>query len=177
MVKEKPAKNSRRKVLGRFQAVVSALRGSAQRGRTAESRILEKDQPGALAILAEGPDREALRVFFRDAGWELAIAGAVSAALARYKKHPLPIILCDREVPGCEWHKAVSILASLPGRPLVILLSSRCDQNLWDDVTTNGGSDILRVPLDRYAVERAVRSGWLLWRHLQRLRRATASHL
>ena len=116
-------------------------------------------------------------MFFRDAGWELAVAGTVSAALARYKKHPLPIILCDREIPGCEWHSAVSTLAGLPGRPLVILLSSRCDQNLWDDVTTNGGSDILRVPLDRYAVEKAVRSGWLLWRHLQRLRQATASRL
>jgi AmiR/NasT family two-component response regulator len=56
----------------------------------------------------------------------------------------------------------------------VILLSARCDNNLWDDLIGFGGSDILRTPLDREDVMRAIRSAWSLWSHLQRLRRATA---
>jgi len=169
----KTTKESRGRVLDRFQAAVSALRKSARRGR--DDRIAESDKPEALAILREGPDQAVLRGIFHTAGWELAIADSVSSAFTAQERHPVPIILYDQKFPGCEWHKAVSALASLPGQPWVILLSSRCDQNLWDELTMIGGSDVLRAPLNAQAVIQAVKSGWLLWRHLRQLKRATGS--
>jgi DNA-binding NtrC family response regulator len=120
-----------------------------------------------------GPERDALQAIFREADWDLAIAESLSFALTSQKTHPFPIVLWERELLDCDWHKAVSVLSGLPPRPWVILLSGHSDKNLWDDLTGFGGSDILRTPLDKEAVVRAIRSGWFLWRHLEQLHRST----
>jgi len=120
-----------------------------------------------------GPERDALQAIFREADWDLAIAESFSFALTSQKTHPFPIVLWERELLDCDWHKAVSVLSGLPPRPWVILLSGHSDKNLWDDLTGFGGSDILRTPLDKEAVACAIRSGWFLWRHLEQLHRST----
>jgi AmiR/NasT family two-component response regulator len=132
-----------------------------------------EEHPRALAIMRNGIDRETLQSIFRDAHWELETAETLSSALI-HRKYPFPIVLWERELKDCDWRQAISLLSDLPQHPAVILLSSRCDNNLWDDLIGFGGSDILRAPLDREDVLRAIRSAWSLWWHLQRLRRATA---
>ena len=160
-------RKTRVRVLGRFQEVVSALRKG---GREAEH-----DQPGVLAILHTGAEREKLAAIFRGAGWKLMVVDTVSAAIAAQTKHPVPVILCERNLPEGDWQHSVCILASLPEQPWVILLSSHCDQNLWDNLTAMGGSDLLRTPLDRERVLQAVGSGWRMWRHMRQLRSARES--
>jgi len=80
--------------------------------------------------------------------------------------------LYERELNPCHWREAVSLLSRLSPRPYVILLSSSSDKNLWDELVRHGGSEILRTPIDRDAVMRAVNAGWSLWRNQQRLRLA-----
>jgi len=134
---------------------------------------LRDEKPRALAIMRDGPDRQTLQTIFRDAGWELEAADSMPAALVR-RRTPFPMILLERELQDCDWRKGVSVLAALPQQPWVILLSGRCDKNLWDDLIRYGGSDILRVPFVHDSVIHAISSGWSFWRHLQQLRRATA---
>ena len=148
------------------------LWGSAKT-RTNRNSSAREENPRALAIMQPGPERDALQAIFREAGWDLAIAESFSFAFTSQKTHAFPIVLWERELLDCDWHKAVSVLSGLPPRPWVILLSGHSDKNLWDDLTGFGGSDILRTPLDPEAVVRAVRSGWFIWRHLEQLHRST----
>jgi FixJ family two-component response regulator len=55
-------------------------------------------------------------------------------------------------------------------RPHVILLSPNADANLWDELERVGGSDILRTPINRDKMLRAVKRAWLLWRNQQQVR-------
>jgi hypothetical protein len=158
------------KVVNQFQAILSGLRRSAQL-RLRSHWVDSGHCPGALAIMAEGPGRDALQMVFREAGWKLMIAETSAPALDP-RTERLPIILYERELNPCHWREAVSLLSGLSPRPYVILLSSRSDKNLWDELVRHGGSDILRTPIDRDTVVRAVKSGWSLWRNQQRLRLA-----
>jgi AmiR/NasT family two-component response regulator len=137
------------------------------------SPIIREDNPRALAIMRNGIDRDTLETIFREADWKLEVAENNSSALVS-RKYPFPIVLWERELKDCDWRKAVSILSDLPQHPSVILLSTRCDKNLWEDLIGFGGSDIVRTPFDREDVIRAIGSAWSLWWHLRQLRRASA---
>ena len=157
------------KVVNQFQAIVSRLRRSAQ--LRLGHRVDSDHCPAALAIMAEGPGRDALLMVFREAGWKLTFADTFAPTLDPRTERP-PIVLFERELNPCHWREAVSLLSRLSPRPYVILLSSSSDKNLWDELVRHGGSEILRTPIDRDTVMRAVKSGWSLWRNQQRLRRA-----
>jgi DNA-binding NarL/FixJ family response regulator len=159
------------KVVNQFQAIVSGLRAQL---RLRSHRVDSGHCPAALAIMAEGPGRDALQIVFREAGWRLTIAETSAPALDR-RTEPPPIILYERELNPCHWRELVSRLSRLSPRPYVILLSSSFDTNLWDELVRHGGSEILRTPIDPDAVMRAVKSGWSLWRNQQRLRLAAAA--
>jgi DNA-binding NtrC family response regulator len=133
-------------------------------------RAAAGEVPRALAIVAPGPARDALQAIFDDAGWVLKIADTLQSALVCQAEGPFPIVLYEREPCEHDWRAAVSLLSKLSPRPCVILLSGSCDRNLWDELGRYGGSDILRTPVDRDAVMRAVKSGWSLWRNQQKLR-------
>jgi DNA-binding NtrC family response regulator len=133
-------------------------------------RAVAEDAPRALAVMREGAAWESLRAVFEDLGWTLVFAGTPAAAIARHSEDPFPVILYDRDLTGCEWRLVVPLFAKLSPPPSVILLSAKADRNLWDEVVRCGGCDVLRVPVDRDAVARAVRAACSLWRNQQNLR-------
>jgi DNA-binding NtrC family response regulator len=151
------------KVARQFQTVLSRLRRSV-RLRSMPDRAVGGAAPRALAVMGEGPGRDALQVVFRDAGWKLVVADTSASAMARQQKEPLPIILYDRELTGRGWRQAVSHFSRLSPRPCVLLLSRSSDKNLWDELVRCGGFDLLRTPVDRDAVIRTVSAGWSIWR-------------
>jgi DNA-binding NtrC family response regulator len=121
--------------------------------------------PRALALMGEGPGRDALQVVFRDAGWKLVVADTSASAVVRQEKEPLPIILYEREMRKGGWRQAVSLFSRLSPRPCVLLLARSSDKNLWDELVRCGGFDLLRTPVDRDAVIRTVRAGWSIWQN------------
>jgi DNA-binding NtrC family response regulator len=151
------------KVVDRVQAVISRLSGST-RLRSMPHRAVVDAAPGALAVMGEGPGRDALQGVFRDAGWKLTVADTSASAIASQEKEPLPIILYERELTERGWRQAVSLFSRLSPRPCVVLLSRSSDKNLWDELVRCGGFDLLRTPVDRDAVVRTVRAGWSIWR-------------
>lgn len=163
------------KVADRFQAVIAGLRKPA-RLRSMPDRAVVDAAPRALAVMGEGPGREALQVVFRDAGWKLAVADTSASAIARQKNDPLPIILYDRELAERGWRQAVSLFSRLSPRPCVVLLSPSSDKNLWDELVRCGGFDLLRTPVDRDAVIRTVRAGWSIWRNQHKPRQLAAGN-
>ena len=150
------------KVVDRFRAVVSRLRRPA-RLRSTRDRAAAVAAPRALAVMGEGPCRDALQLVFRDAGWKLVVADSSASAIARQRKEPIPIILYERELAERGWRQAVSLFSRLSPRPCVVLLSRSFDKNLWDELVRCGGFDLLRTPVDRDAVIRTVGAGWSIW--------------
>jgi DNA-binding NtrC family response regulator len=152
-----------------FQAIVLKLwRSDPFRGR-----VVAEDELRALAIMGAGPGRDTLQAIFDDAGWVLTIADTLASAIALQKEGLVPIVLYDREVIESDWRAVVSLLSRLPPHPCVILLAGSSDNNLWDEFGRYGGSDILRTPVERDEVIRAVKAGWSLWQNQQKLRLLT----
>ena len=163
------------KVAGQLQGVISWLRRSA-RLRWMPDRTVVDAAPRALAVMGEGPGRDALQVVFNDAGWKLVVADNSALAFARQEKDPLPIILYDRALTERGWRQAVSLFSRLSPRPCVVLLSRSSDKNLWDELVRCGGFDLLRTPVDRDAVIRTVRAGWSIWRNRPKPRQLAAEN-
>ncbi len=129
--------------------------------------------PRVLAVVRAGACRDALEAIFHEAGWDLRIADTTATAAALQIEEPSGVVLYQRELTDSDWGGEVARLAKSSPQPWVVLLSGSNDQNLWDEVTRHGASDILRTPLCRDAVLRAVQSGWVLWRNQQKLRIAS----
>jgi hypothetical protein len=162
----------------RVATVVSLFQGIALRlWRLARLHIVRRgvaadDGPRVLAIMGAGPGRDALQAIFRDAGWRLRIVDTPWSAFVCQREELFPIVLYERALIECDWRLVVSLLSKLSPRPCVILISGRSDTNLWDELGRYGGFDILRTPVHRDTVMRAVKSGWSLWRNQQKLRLA-----
>src|SRR5882724_1857182 len=98
----------------------------------------------ALAVVADAASRDTLLRVFQDAGRELVLASTTASAVELPQRRLCPVILFDLQAEQ-DWQSAVSRLASLEPHACVILMSPRCDKNLWDEVTRSGGTDILRT--------------------------------
>ncbi len=127
--------------------------------------------PSVLAVVEEGPARDAVAEAARREGWVLEIADSLKSVLdlPRAKRHA--VVVYQRELPGMDWREAVSSCAGMAGRPCVILLSRLTDHNLWVELARNGGSDLLREPVEVQALGAAVHNAWSLWQTQQKLRR------
>lgn len=151
------------RVFEKIQRVIAGLRRpSRPRGRPARTNAINSLQ--ALAVISEGPDREALQRAFRDAQWRLEFANDCMLAIDRQHEEPIPIVLYERELAVGDWRHAVSSFSHLTPRPCVILLSRNADQNLWDELVRCGGFELLRIPIDPAAVVQTVNAGWAIWR-------------
>jgi FixJ family two-component response regulator len=126
--------------------------------------------PRILALVPQGPDRLFLQAISRDAGWALTLSETTPGIASGCQSATPPIIIYDRELSPGHWGEMVRDLARKSPRPYVILLSPNIDTNLWDEVQRVGGSDILRTPISRDKLLRAVRRAWLLWRNQQQVR-------
>jgi len=125
--------------------------------------------PSILAIVPKGADRTTLDTISRGEGWGLIFEDSLTAASMGMEGTP-PIVLYDCRLPDPDWSRGVRVLSRSASRPCVILISPRCDRNLWDELERAGGSDILRSPIEPEQVLVAVRRAWLLWQSLNHVR-------
>jgi AmiR/NasT family two-component response regulator len=59
----------------------------------------------------------------------------------------LPIVLCDRELPGLDWPQDLAQLRRPFRPPALVLLSDLAAGSLWQEVIRYGGFDMLFRPL------------------------------
>ena len=126
--------------------------------------------PRILAMVPQGPDRLLLQALSQDAGWALTLSETAPPIDSGHQADAPPIIIYDRGLSPLHWGETVRNLARKSPRPYVILLSPNADTNLWDELQRVSGSDILRTPINRDKMLRAVKRAWLLWRNQQQVR-------
>ncbi len=113
-----------------------------------------------LAITDVREDQEALRQIAAGFGWKISIADSSEGAIASLRLHPVPLVICDRDLPGEDWREALARIASLPQSVCVLLASGVVDEYLWNEVVQNHGYDVVSKPFRKDDVKRAVTFAW-----------------
>jgi FixJ family two-component response regulator len=123
-----------------------------------------------VALVVEDQDRKLVADIGHRHQWDVHFANTCEDALEASNELVVPVILCDRDLPGTEWRDVVRSLASCPHRACVILISRVLDDYLWDEVGRRGGYDVLSKPLQEVDVVRAVRLASSYWNTLRSVR-------
>jgi hypothetical protein len=150
--------------IARLYGFLSSMLGAVSMRSLADRRQCRR----VLAIMKAGPHRDTLRSIFDEQGWQLTFANTVDE-IDHGRHAPFGIVLYQRSLAD-NWGADVFRLSTLHPRPWVVLISESSDNNLWDALARNGGSDIMRVPFDEHAVVRTIERGWLVYRNHQHVR-------
>ncbi len=132
-------------------------------------------RPPVLAIIADAPKRDALRVALEPLGWRFVFTDSAATGMEQQQHERYPVILFDRDSAGEDWRDAIRALSAGAPRPSVILMSCHTDRNLWEELVRLGGYDIVRSPIRAESVAQTLAAGWSLWRNQHRLRRRAAA--
>ena len=123
-------------------------------------------RPSRIAVLAVTPwpeDRECLRQVASRTGWEVVSAASSEEALAILKKRPIPVILCDRDLPGIGWRDTLAKFLEPAAARCVVLISAVNDEYLLREVVHLGGYDVILKPLQEDRVVSAIQLAWNFW--------------
>ena len=125
---------------------------------------LADDAIPVLAVIPDRPDRQYLDEIACRAHWSLEFVPTLDSGKEALRHAVKPVIICDRDLPGCHWRQAIEVLvASAPGS-VVLLASSHDEESLWEEVVRVGGYDVLRKPFDFDRVTHKVHFAWMYWK-------------
>jgi DNA-binding NtrC family response regulator len=132
---------------------------------TRKEQVLE-EAPRIVAIVRQGRDSALLAALSRQFGWALTLSETPEAITSGVS----PVILYDRALAPSTWSEVIGAWTVKSPRPYVILLSPKTDANLWEELQRAGGSDILRLPLNKEHALKAVKRALKVWCSQQHVR-------
>ena len=146
-----------------WKVIRSFFEGVPTQSREAEQNATRASAIPIVALVLGDQDRELLKNMAGRNQLDVRITDSCGEAEAIANQMEVPIILCDRDLPGRDWRDVVQLLASSPRRPAVILTSRVVDEYLWQEVIRKGGYDVLAKPLRGDDVVRSVKLAWSYW--------------
>jgi len=124
-------------------------------------RVFDEPDPVRLLAITRGIEEKAtLARIAADLGWRLSIAGSADEAIQLLGDEPLPLVICDRDLPGDDWRATVARIANRRDVLCVVLASSVVDDYLWDEVIQQRGYDVVSKPFEADQLRRAVTFAW-----------------
>jgi AmiR/NasT family two-component response regulator len=116
-----------------------------------------------LLASSRSDDLEQIPALLPRRQWMLVKVTSWSHVLQVVSAVTLPIVLCDREIPGLEWPEGLAQLSAAFRRPALILLSDLTADSLWQDVIRYGGFDMLFRPLCQDRLVTALEMARIQW--------------
>jgi hypothetical protein len=117
-----------------------------------------------VALLSEDHDRSVtLRLCYANQ-WDVFFVSEVAEAREAIDRLKPQVVLFDRDLGGHDWRSAMSPLASCSNGACIFLVSKVLDDNLWSEVVSNGGYEVLHKPLREDQVFRATKLAWTYWK-------------
>ena len=110
-----------------------------------------------VALLANKRDRDTLLQIAARKRWTVHFRDTCGEAWQLLQQHQIPIVLCDRELPGTEWRDVIHMMVSPPHFVYAILVSRVVDDYLWNEVIRHGGHDLLATPFLEEELLRTIR--------------------
>lgn len=138
-----------------------------------ETRSVPERVVSVLAVSPLEEDHVFLGALFTHSNWQLRSVRNWADALDALDRQPSAVVICEKELPDCEWKEALLDLAQFPTSPLLIVTSRYADDQLWAEVLNLGGYDVLMKPFDRTEVIRVISLAWLNWKNLRERNRQT----
>jgi DNA-binding NtrC family response regulator len=103
---------------------------------------------------------------YTDEKWMLQRAATLGAAMTALHESRIPILICERDLPGGTWIDLLERSSTLPAAPHLIVSSRLADERLWGEALNLGAYDVLAKPFEADEVIRIVSLAWLHWREL-----------
>ncbi len=101
-----------------------------------------------VLLVSESPALQiAVRIAAIQGRWRVMFTRTAGSAVEIAWSNHIPVVLYDREIPTPEWRRALCRLLAAPEPPVVILLSSQVDGQLWRTVLDYGGFDVVQTPI------------------------------
>jgi CheY-like chemotaxis protein len=129
-------------------------------------RNLAPGQENALAVLAVIPneaDRDALRVLFRRSNWLVSFVSSIAETVRSLQKSPMPVVLCDRDLPDGSWKELLAAVHTLRRPPRVVVTSRLVDERLWAEALNLGCHDVLSQPFRASELFPVLSFAWRSW--------------
>lgn len=80
------------------------------------------------------------------------------------RRRRVAVVLCDAVLADGDWKCVLESLEGMDKAPLLIVTARNADEQLWAEVLSLGGFDLLPKPFDRKEVIRVVGFAWLHWK-------------
>lgn len=110
-------------------------------------------------------DHLSLRSLIGHSNWGLHHAFSREDALAFLKECPIPVVICDCELPDGTWQDFWRAIGGLPAPPRLIVSSRVANNRLWGEVLNLGAYDLLTKPFEPSEVFRVGFLAWHSWRN------------
>jgi DNA-binding response OmpR family regulator len=117
-----------------------------------------------LAISASGANHALLRQIVRELQWDMDSACSRAEAIRIMRSGPVPVIVCDRDLPDGTW-KDILEESALQECPSYVIVTTHLahDAHLWCEVLHLGGDEVLTMPFERMEVFHSISAGWRHW--------------
>jgi DNA-binding NtrC family response regulator len=96
--------------------------------------------------------------------WEVNIVNSIADAVRAIESSPVSIILCEHRLPDGTWLNLLERASERSPAPQVLVLSETPDNQLWAEVLTRGGYDLLAQPIEAREVYLAIAGAWRHWK-------------
>jgi DNA-binding NtrC family response regulator len=119
-----------------------------------------RTQKRKLEVLTINNDKKecaALRSIMGHTNWRFHCVPTLSSAIKFLEKNLVPVIVCSKELPGDgTWKDVLAAVRRFPNPPDVVVYTAQTNNQLWMEVLTLGGYDLLQVPFNRDEVLRVL---------------------
>ena len=141
----------------------------------AEPRRIAAKRVEVLAINGRSQDCLALRSILAHTNWVVDWAPDLADAKAFLERHPVPVVVCPKVLPGATWKDVFAAIARLPNPPKVLVYASQPTSDLWSEFLNAGGYDLLPLPFDQDEVLRTISLASRQWNYEARHPRAMSA--
>src|SRR5882757_4704846 len=113
-----------------------------------------------LVVSPYKDDRTSVSKILQNPCWRIDQASSLEEARKRLQHQAASVIMCERDLPDGSWKDLLPVLRELPDVASVVVISRHANDDLWSDVLSNGGYDVLSKPFDRRELVRVVGMAW-----------------
>jgi len=109
-------------------------------------------------------DHQHLQAILQRSRWQQHGVRTQTGALEFLRHSPVPVVICEGELPDGTWKDVLTELGRMPRPPLLVVTSRLADDRLWLEVLNLGAYNVLAKPLNSKEVFHVVSLAWLLWK-------------
>jgi DNA-binding NtrC family response regulator len=132
--------------------------------RPLELQSLSDKTVTVLLVSPAKGDHAALRRIFSRSNWILYTAESLKQAWEILRRHSIPVIVADSELPDGTWGDLLQGPAPSAAPPKIIVTHRFSDRRNFAGWMSDGAYDVLPKPFEAGEVSQSVGFAWLQWK-------------